>query len=69
MEQSRNACRVLLERSDGKRPLGKPTYKWKGNIKKDLKEVGCDTGDWIDLALGRDHRQTSIRAVMNLKVT
>ena len=25
------------------------------NIKMDLREVGCDPGEWIDLAEDRDH--------------
>ena len=38
----------------GKRLLGKPRRRWEDNIKMDLREVGCDDGDWIDLAHERD---------------
>ena len=42
MQQSRNAYRVLMEKREGKRPLGRPRCRWEDNIKMDLREVGCD---------------------------
>ena len=54
MEQSRNAYRVLVGKPEGKRPLGRPRHRWEDNIKMVLKEVGCDPGEWIDLAEDRD---------------
>ena len=54
MEQSRNAYRVLVGVPEGKRPLGRPSRRWEDSIKMDLKYVGCDSGDWIDLAEDRD---------------
>ena len=68
MEQSRNAYRVLAGEPEGKRLLGRPRRRWEDNIKMDLREVGCDTGDWIILAEDRDQWQAYIRAVMNLQV-
>ena len=50
MEESRNAYRVLVGRFEGKRPLGRPRHRWEDNIKMDLKEVGCDARNWMDLA-------------------
>ena len=35
------------------------------DIKMDLREVGCDTGDWIVLAQDRVQRQAYVRVVMN----
>ena len=58
MEQSRNACRVL----------GRPRRRWEDNIKMDLREVGCDPGEWIALAEDRDQWRAYVRAVMNLRV-
>ena len=40
MEQSRNAYRVLVGKSKGKRPLGRPRRRWEDNIKIDLRENG-----------------------------
>ena len=68
MEQSRNAYRVLVGKSEGKRPLGRPRRRWEGNIKMDLREVGGDPGEWIDLVEDRDQRRVYVRAVMNLQV-
>ena len=68
MEQSRNSYRVLMGKPEGKRPFGKIRRRWEDNIKMDLREVGCDPGEWIDLAEDRDHWRAYIRAVMNLRV-
>jgi len=44
MERDRgSACRVLMRRPDGKRPLGRPRHRWGDNIKIYLKEMGWVT--------------------------
>ena len=53
MEHFRNACRVLVGKPQSKRTLGRPRRRWEDNIKIDLREVGCDTRDWITLAEDR----------------
>ena len=68
MEQSRNAYRVLVGKREGKRLLGRPRRRWEDNIKMNLREVGCDPGDWIDLAEDRDQWRAYLRAVMNLRI-
>ena len=67
MEQSRNAYRVLVGKPEGNSPLGRPRRRWEDNIKMDLKEVGYDPGEWIDLAVDRDQWRAYVRAVMNLR--
>ena len=67
-EQSRNAYRVLVGKLEGKRPLGRPRRRWENNIKMDLREVGCDAGEWRDLAEDRDQWRAYVRADMNLRV-
>jgi hypothetical protein len=37
-----NACRILLETTEGKGPLGRHRYKWEDNIKMDFRDVGWD---------------------------
>ena len=54
MEQSRNAYRALAGKPEVKRPLGRPRCRLEDNIKMDLRDVGCDPGEWIDLAEERD---------------
>ena len=46
LELSRNAYRVLVGKSEGKGPLWKLWSRWEDNLKMDLREVGCDAGDW-----------------------
>ena len=51
MEEKRGAYRVLVGKSEGRRPLGRPERMWDDNIKMDLYEVGWGGGnDWIDVA-------------------
>jgi hypothetical protein len=52
-----------------KRPLGRPRRRWVDNIKIDLREIGWDGWDWIDLAQDRDQWRALVKAVMNLRVT
>jgi hypothetical protein len=49
MGAKRNACRILVGKPEGKRPLGRPICRWETNIKMDLGEIG-----WIDLAQDMD---------------
>ncbi|KAJ4439201.1 hypothetical protein ANN_07318 [Periplaneta americana] len=67
MGESRNAYRVLVGRPEGKRPLGRPRRRWEDNIKMDLREVGYDDREWINLAQDRDRWRAYVRAAMNLR--
>ena len=64
----RGVYRVLVGKLEGKRPLGRPRYRWVDNIRMDLQEVGCWYMDWIGLAQNRDRWRTLVSAVMNLRV-
>ncbi|KAJ4445737.1 hypothetical protein ANN_12422 [Periplaneta americana] len=68
MGESRNGYIVLVGRPEGKRPLGRPRRRWEDNIKMDLREVGYDGRDWINLAQDRDQWWAYVRAAMNLRV-
>jgi hypothetical protein len=68
MGEMRNAYRILVGNPDGKRPLGRPRRRWVDNIKMDLREIGWDCMDWIDLALDRDQWRALVNTVMNLRV-
>jgi hypothetical protein len=50
MVERRGACRALVGKPEGRRPLGRPRHRWEDNIKMDLQEFGCGGIDWIDLA-------------------
>jgi hypothetical protein len=60
MREGRGVYRVLVGKPKGKRPLGRPSYRWEDNIKMDLQEVGCGCMDWIGLAQDRDRFSTIV---------
>jgi len=68
MVERRCVYRVLVGKSEGKRPLGRPTRRWENNIKMDLHEVGFGVMDWIELVQDRDRWRTLVCAAMNLRV-
>ena len=53
MGEGSGVHRVLVGKSEGKRPLGRPRRRWKDNINMDLQEVGGGCGDWMELAQDR----------------
>jgi hypothetical protein len=52
--ENRNVLMVFVGKPDGKGPLGKPTHRWKNNIKM----------DWLHLAQDR----ALVNTVMNLQI-
>ena len=65
--ERRGVCWVLVEKPEGKRPLGRPRRRWEDNIKIDLQEIGCGGMDWIELAQDRDKWQALVNVVMNFR--
>jgi hypothetical protein len=63
-----NAYRILVGNPEGKGPLGRPRRRWVDNTKMDVREIGWDGMDWIDLAQNRDQWRALVNAVMNLRV-
>jgi hypothetical protein len=53
----------------GKRPLGRPRRRWVDNIKMDLREIGWDGVDWIDMAQDRNQWRALVNMVLNLRVS
>jgi hypothetical protein len=38
--EKRNAYKILVGKSEGKRSLGRPRRRWEDNIKMDIRELG-----------------------------
>jgi hypothetical protein len=68
MEEGRGVYRVLIGRSNSNRPLGRPKHRWEDNIKLDLREIGIDGTNWIQLAQDRVQWWAFVNMVMNLQV-
>jgi hypothetical protein len=45
---------MLVGNPEGERPLGRPMGRWEYNIKMDLRKIGLEGVDWINLAQYRD---------------
>jgi hypothetical protein len=54
MGETRNAYRTLVGKPEGKRPLGRLRCRWRNSIKIELREIGWDGMDWIDMAQDMD---------------
>jgi hypothetical protein len=68
MGEGRAVYRVLVGRSECKRPLERPRHRWDDNIKMDLRETGIDGAKWIWLAQDRVQWRALLSTVMNLCV-
>ena len=63
----RGVYRVLVGKSEGKRPLGRPRHRWEDS-KMDPHEVGYRGMDWMELAQDRGRWRVRVNVVMNLWV-
>ena len=60
--------RVLVGKTEEKRPLGRSRHSWNDNIKMDLQELRCGDMDWIELAQDGDRWRGLVNAVMNFRL-
>jgi hypothetical protein len=68
MGEGRGVYRVLVGRPEGKTLLGRSRHRWEDNIKMDLREIGIDGVNWIQLAQHRVQQKAFVSTVMNLQV-
>jgi hypothetical protein len=50
--EKKNACRILVGKSEGKRPLGRQRRRWVDNIKMDVRYDGAVCSGLIWLGIG-----------------
>jgi hypothetical protein len=68
MGEKRNVYRLLVGKSEGKRPLGRLRCRWMDNIKIDPLEIGLNIVDRIGLAQDRYGWRALVNSVMNIRV-
>jgi hypothetical protein len=68
MDEGGSVYRVLVRRPEGKRPLGRARRRWEDNIKKDLREIDINGGNWFQLAQDRVQWWAIMNTVVNLRV-
>jgi hypothetical protein len=69
MGEKRNPYRLLVEKPEGKRPLGRPRCRWVDNIMMDLGKVGWGDVDSIGLAQDTNRWRALVNSVLNLQVS
>jgi hypothetical protein len=68
MCEKRNDCRILVGKPEGKRTMGRPRRILVDNIKMDLREIGWDGVDWMDMAQYIDEWRALMNSVLNFRV-
>ena len=68
MGEKRDACRVLVRKPEGKRPLERSRHRQNDNIKMDVKEIDRNSMEWVHLAWDRDQCRALVNTEMNLQV-
>jgi hypothetical protein len=60
--------KILVGKPEVKRLLRRPRRRYVGNIKMDLREIGWDGIDWIDLSQNWDQWRALLNRVMKFRV-
>jgi hypothetical protein len=53
MGEKIKSYRVVVDKFEGEKPLGRLRDSWENNIKVDVKEIGWECVDWNDIAQNR----------------
>jgi hypothetical protein len=53
---------------EGKKPLGRPRYRWEDNIRMGLREIRWECVNWIHLTQDRDQWRAFVNTVITLRV-
>jgi hypothetical protein len=63
-----NEYNILVEKPEGKRPLGRYRCRWMDDIRLDVREIVWDGVDWTHLAQDRDQWRVLVNTVMKLSI-
>jgi hypothetical protein len=66
--EEREVYRFLVGKTEGRRPLRRPSHRWVDNNRMDLHEVGCGYIKWIGLPQDRESWRTLVSVLMNVRV-
>jgi len=68
MGERRCTYRILVARSEGKKPLGRPRRRWGYKNGHSSRVIGGGAMDWMDAAQDRGGWRAVLNAVMNFRV-
>jgi hypothetical protein len=66
--EERKVHRVLVGKSEGKRPLGRQRHRWENGIRMELREIGWGSTEWLQMAQDRDRWRALVNMVIILRV-
>jgi hypothetical protein len=52
-ERTENCTRLFDVKPEGKRPLGRPRRRWKDGIRMNVRDIGWEDVEWVQLAQDR----------------
>jgi hypothetical protein len=67
MGEERKVYKLLVGKPEGKRPLGRRRRRWEDWIGMDLRKIGWEDVEWVQLAYDRQQWPAFVNAVMNLR--
>ena len=65
MEEDSSAFKILTGKPIGKRPLWRLKHRWDDNIIMNLKKIGINTRNSVDLAQDRDYLRDPVNPGLN----
>jgi hypothetical protein len=68
MGEMQNVYKILVSKTEGKRPCERFRHRWEDNVRMDLREIGWEGVDWMHLSEDNYQCQTLMNTVMNLRV-
>jgi hypothetical protein len=68
MGEKRNACKILVRKSEERRSLGRKMCRWEGNINVDLKGIKYENLNQTYLTEDREHWRNFVNIVMFLRI-